>query len=125
MPGGSFAFELAQLRRSVRIVPQADVIRILQEAVLAALQDYEEKFWEELFLEEGEANCIYWAKLVGLYDPVIEKLIRALGLRRDGDASAWLTLVGVAPPPPPPPALFNFMNDDMTGHMMWFDDFLE
>jgi hypothetical protein len=109
----------------VRIVPQVDVTRILQDAVLAALQSYSDKFWEELFMEEGEENCIYWAKLVGLLDPVHEKLIRALGLRKDGDASEWRALTGVAPLPPPIPASFNYMDDDMTGFMMWFHDFLE
>jgi hypothetical protein len=109
----------------VRIVPQVDVIRILQDAVLVALQDYEKRFWEELFLEEGEENCIYWAKLVGLFDPVHKKLIKALGLRRDGDASVWLAMTGAAPPPPPFPADLKFMNDEMTGFTMWFGDFLE
>ncbi len=124
MPGGSFEFEYSQLRRAVRVVPQADVFSLLQNAVVTALRNYNKKFWEELFMEEGEKNCVMWAKLVGLYDPGHAKCIRALSRRRDGDASEWLALTGVESPPPAYPPFFDFMSDDMTGHFMHFDDLI-
>jgi hypothetical protein len=121
-PGGSFELHYSHLRRAVRILPQVDAYRLLQDAVVTALQSFELKFWEEFFQEEGEANCIYWARLVGIYDSVHENIIRALGRRRDGDDSLWLALVGVAPSPPRFPTSLDFTSDDMTGFIMYFDD---
>jgi hypothetical protein len=96
----------------------------LQEAVTVALQNYELKFWEELFMEEGEENCVFWAKLVGLFDSVHEKIIRALGRRRDGNDFEWQILRCALSPPPKPPA-FNFMDNNLTGFMGYFGHFLE
>ncbi len=120
-PGGSFEFQYSQLRRAVRIMPQNDVFQLLQEAVLVALQIHEQKFWEELFEVEGEDNCIYWSKLVGLYDPVHASIIKALGRRRDGYESEGLALACDPPSPPPLPAFLDFSSDDMTGFLMYFD----
>jgi hypothetical protein len=120
-PGGSFETEFSQLRRTVRVVPQADAYLLLQNAVLMALKNHELKFWEELFLEEGEENCIAWAKLVGLYDPVHASIIRALGRRRDGDESEWFALPRVEYLPPPYPNFLDFTSDDMSGFLMHFD----
>jgi hypothetical protein len=121
LPHGSFEYEFSQLRRAVRILPQADVLALLQDATLQALRDYEQKFWEELFMEEGESNCRYWAKLTGILDPVVDGILRALGRRRDGDDSEWLALSRPAPTPPLCPAL-DFTSDDMTGFLMYFEE---
>ncbi len=121
-PGGSFELRFSQLRRTVRVVPQIDVLQLLQEAVVEALQTFEQKFWEELFAEEGEENCVYWAKLVGIYDPVHESIIKALVRRQDGDDSAWSALTQAPSAPPPYPAFLDFTSDDMTGFLMYFED---
>lgn len=120
-PGGNFEGGLNRLRRSVRVMSHDVIAQVLQEAVVVALQHYELKFWEELFLEEGESNCVFWAKLVGLLDPVHEKIIKALRRRKDGDAFGWQVLLLALPPPPELPAL-NFMDDDMTGFLEYFHD---
>jgi hypothetical protein len=95
-----------------------------RKAVLEALQIHEQKFWMELFLE-GKSNCIYWAKLVGIYDPVVGNILEALAQREAGDASAWIELARVDPVPPPSPTPIDYTSNDMTGFMQWFDDSLE
>ncbi len=73
---------------------------------------------------EGKANCIYWAKLIGIYDPVISDILEALNKRETGDATPWTNLARVDPTPPPIPSWIEYTSNDMTGFIQWFDDFL-
>jgi hypothetical protein len=92
-------------------------------AVVQALQIFEQNFWEEFFSVEGESNCIFWAKLVGIFDPDVQSIVTALALREAGDALQWDNIAREVQLPPPVPASFNYWSNDMTGFMQWFDGF--
>jgi hypothetical protein len=84
-----------------------------------ALREYELKFWEEFFEEEGEENIYFWMKLVGLYIPETLRVIQALVSRKRGQMGPWLELTRDLPSEPPYCRKGDFFSNDLGGLMMW------
>jgi hypothetical protein len=94
---------------------------MLESAVHQALLEHELKFWEELHDVEGTDSCVFWAKLIGIFDPEIRDILLALDKRAKGDSSLWVKFTCIASSPPPLPSWIDFTSDDMTGFVQLFD----
>jgi hypothetical protein len=114
---------LETLRRSFRVVPRTTIDEVFVDATVRALQSYELHFWEELYFEEGEEGCIYWAKLVGIFEQGVRRVIRALSRRAKVDSEEWVCLRKFEPSCPELTANTPFWSDDETGYLMWFSPY--
>ncbi len=119
-PEGHSFNELRSLRRAFRVVPQSEIDETFIKAVTEALRDHELRFWEELFEEAGEDDCVFWMKLVGLYEPQCIKIINALWLRSKGRPDKWLKLTEKISVAPKFREDLDFKSDETCGLMMWF-----